>query len=138
METQHPSPHVKPKGGKAKGQKENEGKGGAKSVKFTCLELSECDPVIEEIPGNEVNVATMRINLANALGGGELGRKNRAKDCSSVTDTGFNGGGLRSYPRLERYVEYMMIFYHNDNLAKSREEELGFAFLESPGKDAWR
>ena len=67
------------------------------SVKFTCLEPSECDPVIEEIPENEVNLATRQINLANAHGVCGCGRKNRAEDCSIIIDTGFNGGGgLRS------------------------------------------
>ena len=35
---------------------------------FACLEMGECDPPIEEIPANEVNVATGQINLPNALG----------------------------------------------------------------------
>ena len=34
-------------------EKENEGKGSASAVKFTCMEPSENDPVIEEIPENE-------------------------------------------------------------------------------------
>ena len=86
------NPPLQTKGGKAKGQKSKEGKGGAQAVKFTCLELSECDPVIEEIPENGVNVATRQINLANAHGVGDWERKSRAKDCDSIIDTGFNGG----------------------------------------------
>ena len=77
--TQHPAPRPKHKGGKAKGQKGKEGKGGSKAVKFDCLEMNECDPVIGEIPENEVNLATRKINLANALvvgdWGQELGRR---------------------------------------------------------------
>ena len=73
MKTQHPTQHLKPKGGKSKGQKEKEGKGGAKAAKFDCLEMNECDQVIEEIPENEVNVATRQINLASALGVGDWG-----------------------------------------------------------------
>ena len=65
----------------------------------------ECDPAIEEIPESEVNLATRRINLANALGVGDWERKNCAEDCSIVIDTGFNGGGLRIYHCLRRYVE---------------------------------
>ena len=75
----------------AKSQKVKAGRGGGEAVMFTCLELSERDPVIEEIPGNEVNVATRQINLANALGVGDWERKNRPEDCSSIIDTGFSG-----------------------------------------------
>ena len=91
MKTHRPTQRLKPKGG-IKGSERKEGKGGAKAVKFTCLELSECDPVIEEIPENGVNVATRQINLANAHGVGDWERKSRAKDCDSIIDTGFNGG----------------------------------------------
>ena len=101
MKTQHPTPK-----GESKGQKANEGKGSADAVKFTCLEPSENDPVIEEIPENEVNVATRQINSANALGVGDWRSKNRSKYCSSIIATGFNGGGLR------RYVEYLRSFNH--------------------------
>ena len=117
--TQHPAQHPKPKGGQ-RVRRKKEGKGGAKAVKCTCLEMNECAPVIEEIPDNEVNVATRRINLANALGVCDWERKNWAGDCSRITDTGFNGGGLRSYPWLRRYVEYVRSFYPNANLAKTR------------------
>ena len=34
--------------------------------------MNECEPAIEEIPGNEVNVAT-RKKLANAIGVGDWG-----------------------------------------------------------------
>ena len=54
--------------------------------------------------GNAVNVATRKINLADASGVGDWERKNYAEDCSMIIDTGFNGGGLRSYPWLRRYV----------------------------------
>ena len=57
--------------------------------------MNEGDPVIEETPENDVNVATRQINLANAHGMGDWGRKNWAEECSSIIDTGFNGGGLR-------------------------------------------
>ena len=86
--TQHPTP----KGGKSKGQKANEGKGSAKYVKSAFLEPIENDPVVAEIPGNDVNVATGQINSANASGVGDWERKNWPDDCSSIIDTGFNGG----------------------------------------------
>ena len=62
------NPTINTKGGRPKGQKWKEGEGGAEAVQFACLEIDECDPSIGEIPGNEVNVATRKINLPNALG----------------------------------------------------------------------
>ena len=90
--------------------------------------MNECDPVIEETPENEANVATREINLANSLGIGDWERKNWAGECSSSIDTGFNGGGLRRYPWLVgRYFGYMAGFYPKAKLVKTREKELGFA-----------
>ena len=83
MKTQTPTP----KGGESKGREPNEGKGSVNAVKFTCLKPSGDDTVIEEIPENEVNVATRRINLASALGVGDWGGKTRPKYCSSIIDT---------------------------------------------------
>ena len=54
--------------------------GGVKAVKFTFPEMEERDPVIEEIPENEVNLATRQINLANAIGVGDWERKNWAEE----------------------------------------------------------
>ena len=110
--------------GEAIGKKAKEGKGGAKALKFTCMEMNECGPVIEEIPGNEVIVATRQINIANALGIGDWGRRNWAEGCSIIIDTGSNGGGLCRYHCLGRYVEYMRRFPHKANLVKTREKEL--------------
>ena len=93
MKTQQPTQFLRQMG-EANRQKGKEGRGAGKAVKFTCLEMDECDPVIEETPENEVNVATRETNLANALGMGDWERKNRAGECSSVIDAGFNGGGL--------------------------------------------
>ena len=95
---------------------------------------SNSDLVIEEIPGNEVNASTRKINLANALGVGEWGRKNWAGDCSIVIGAGFNGGGLRIYPWLRRYVEYLTSVYPKDNLVNTREKEFGFAFFDHQGR----
>ena len=53
--------------------------------------MDECDPAIEEIPENEVNVATRQVNSANALGVSDWGGKNWAEECSGIIDTGFNG-----------------------------------------------
>ena len=107
MKTQHPTP----KGEDRKVKKVEEGKGGAETVKFACLEMDECDPAIEEIPENEVNIATTQINLATALGVSDWERENWAEECSSIIDTGFNGGGLRSFSWFRRYGEYLRSFY---------------------------
>ena len=58
-----------------------------------------------EIPESGSNSARRHINMANVLGGNEWGRKNWEKECSSIIDTGFNGGGLCSFSCLNRYVE---------------------------------
>ena len=92
------------------------------------------DLVIEEIPGNEVNAATRKINLANALGVGDWERKKLDEDCSIIIDTGFNGGGLRRYPWLRRYVEYMRSFYHMANLVETRWEDSRFALGDHQGR----
>ena len=122
------NPITNTKGGRQKGQKRKEGKGGTEAVKFACLEMGECDPSMGEIPENEVNVATRKINLPNALGVSDCGRKNWAGECASIIDTGFNGCGLRIYSWLRRYAEYLRSFYHKSNLAKTDEKELRLAF----------
>ena len=129
-----PNPAPQTKGGKKIGRKEK-GTGGAKAVMFYCLEMNECVPVIEEIPENEVNVATMQIILANAPGVGDWGRGNCTEDCSIIIDTGFNGGGLRRYPVLRRYVEYVRSFPHMDNLVETREKIVEICVCESSGAD---
>ena len=67
-----------------------------KSVMFACLE-EEMGPRSEEIPESGANTAYRYINLENVLGGNGWGRKNWGKECSSIIDTGFNGGGLRRF-----------------------------------------
>ena len=84
--------------------------------------MNECDRVIEETPGNEVNVAARQTNLDNALGMGDLERKNWAGERSIIIDTGFNGGGLRIYHWLKRYVEYLRRFYHKAKLVETRDK----------------
>ena len=81
-------PTTNAKGDGPKGQK---GKGKGKSAHFACLEDEELGPENEEIPANEVNYDCRYINLANILGARDWGRKNRAKECSSVIGAGFNG-----------------------------------------------
>ena len=100
--------------GKGKGK----GKGKKKSVMFACLEDEEIDPRNEEIPGNGVNVDYRHINLANVLGSNDWGRKNWEKECSSIIDAGFNGGGLCSSSRMNRYGGYLRSFYPKENYIK--------------------
>ena len=69
-------------------------------------------------------MATRQIHLANALG----------VDFSRITDTGINGGGLRIYHWLRRYVEYLWSFYHKANLVKTREEEWRLALVDHQGR----
>ena len=45
---------------------------------FACMEPEGKGPRNEEIPENEVNLATRWINIANALGAGNWERKNCA------------------------------------------------------------
>ena len=68
------------KGARPKGQEGKECKCGSEAVKVACLEMDGSDPAIEEIPENEVNVATGKINLANAFGVSGWGRKNWAEE----------------------------------------------------------
>ena len=88
MKTQRPTPKGAIERTERKRRKES-----SKSVKFDGLEPSANDPVIEEIPENEVNVETRQVNLTNELGVGDWERKNRAEDCPGIIDTGCNGWG---------------------------------------------
>ena len=81
-------PTTNTKGG-PKGQK---GKGKWKAAQSACLGSEEMDPENEEMPANEVDLASRFINLANIMGAGDWERKNWAKECSSIIETGFDGG----------------------------------------------
>ena len=86
MKTQHPTT----KGGIDRTERERR-KRKCRRGKVYLPGTQRNDPVIEKIPGNEVNAATRHINLANALGVGGLGRKNRPIYRSSIIDTGVKG-----------------------------------------------
>ena len=75
------------KGG-PKGQK---GKGKGKSAHFPCLGDAELGPEKGEVSANGVNYTFRDINLANITGARDWERKNWAEECSSITNTGFNG-----------------------------------------------
>ena len=90
---------------------------------FACLDEEEMDPRSQEIPESGANTAYRRINLANVLGGNDWGRKNWEKECSSITDTGFNGGGLCIFSWLNRHGAYLGSCYPKSKLFKSTENQ---------------
>ena len=94
------NPTINTRGKRPKCQKGEEGKGGTNAAKFACLDMGECDPSIEEIQGNGVNVATGRINLPDALFADDWGSKNWDGGRSSIIDTRFKGGGMRSFANV--------------------------------------
>ena len=102
-------------------------------MKFASLVPSENGTAGEEIAGNQVNVSARQINLANAWGADDWEKSNSPMECSSITDAGFNGGGLRVFSWLRKYLEYVRSFYPKENLLKTRgwRGVLKFAFLES-------
>ena len=106
------------------------------SVKFACLVPSENVPIEEEIAENKVNVATRQINLANALGADDREWKNRPVECSSIIDTGFNGGGLSIFAWLRKYLEYQRSFPPKENMEKTREKVLKLVFAIHQGRDS--
>ena len=104
--------HTKRKRGRGKRKRKG------KSDLAACLEEEEMDPRNTEVSANEVKFACRHINLANVLGGNGWERKNCATECSSIFDTGFNGGCLCSFSWLSRYVEYLKIFFPKRNCLK--------------------
>ena len=106
------------------------GKGGGGTVQFACLDPEEMNPENEEIPANEVNLAIGFINLANITGSGNWERKNWAEERSSITDTGFNGWGFRSYEWLCRYAEYLRVFTLRKNW-RGPKKRVGICVCES-------
>ena len=128
------NPTTNTNGGRPRGQKWKEGKCGFEAVKFACLEMDECDPSIGEIPENGVNAATRQINLDNELGASDSETKNWAEECASIIDTGFGGGWLRIFAWLRRYVEYLRSSPPKENLVKTKEKELRFAFRNHKGR----
>ena len=56
-------------------------------------------------------IAESSVNLSGVLGSGQWGEKDWSKECSAITDTGFNGGGIRSHSWMQRYAMYLRSFY---------------------------
>ena len=79
-------------------------------------EEEEAGPGNVEIPESGANSECRHINMANVLVGNDWGRKNWEKECSSISDAGFNGGGLCSSPCINMYVEYLGSFYPEGNI----------------------
>ena len=74
---------------------------------FAFRGISESGPIIDKVLGNQVNVATRQSGISDISGDGEWGNKNWPEECSIVIDTGFNGGGLRSFSWLRGYLGYI-------------------------------
>ena len=100
--------------------KETKGKQGKpKSANFTCLWTQPNEENNEE---QEVNIATRQVNLSGVLCSGQWEEKDWSKECSSIADAGFNGGGLCIHAWMQRYVVYLGNFYHIDNRVKFKEK----------------
>ena len=100
------------KGGGTKRANPTDGKGkGVIDVSFR--KPSGNDTVAGEVSGGQVNFATAQVNLSDILGEDAWGNKNRPKECSSIIDAGFNGGGLRSFARMRKYPEYLRSAHPN-------------------------
>ena len=126
-------PNIQHQRGKTKRQKRKRRKGGTEAVKFTCLEMDEYDPAIEEIPENEVNVATRQINLVNALGVSDRGGRTGPQNDLVLPIPDLTDGGSRRYSWLRRYADCLVIFRPKENLAKTKAKDLGFAFWNHQG-----
>ena len=103
-----------------KWKREGKGKKGkSQASNFTYEENEEN----EEEENNEqvVNLTTRHVNLSGILGSGNWERKGWSKNCSAILGTGFNGGGLRSHARMQKYVSYLRSFHPGANLAKYKE-----------------
>ena len=96
------------------------------------METSENGPLAGEVSENKVNVATRQAPISDISGGGAR-EKNWPKECASGIDAGFNGGGLRRFSRLRKYVEYLKSCHHKAILVKTNEKLLRFAFGATKG-----
>ena len=103
---------------------------------FSCLEDEELGPEIEEVQAREVNFASRYINLSDILGANDWGRKNRAKERSSIIGAGFNGGGLCIFSWLGKYVEYLQSSCPKAKLFKKDGQVLRFVFWNQQGRES--
>ena len=78
-------PHNR-KTGKPKGENPTDGKG--KRISEVCFPgPSGGGPIVEEVSGNQVNVATRHVNLSDILGDGAWGNQNQPDERSIIIDT---------------------------------------------------
>ena len=124
------------KWGKPKGGNPTDGKGKGESVRYAFLEISGNGPIAEEVSGNQVDVSTRQVNMSDIPGEGAWGNKNWPDGRSIIIDAGFNGGRLRSSSRLRTYMEYLMSFHKNENIATTNEKSLIFAHEGRRGRDS--
>ena len=55
-------------------------------------------------------------------------------ECSSIIATGFNGGGLRSHARLQKYLEYIKSFPPKESAVKTKAKLLRIPFWGHEGR----
>ena len=81
-------PHPAPIGGSRKERNRMaERKGNGKSSKFDSMAPIGNDSIVEEVSGNQVNVATRHVNLSDILGDGAWGNQNQPDERSIIIDT---------------------------------------------------
>ena len=92
--------------GEGKPRKKKNGRG-EKSPTFACLCEGEVGPRNVEILESGSDSARRSINLANFSGGNGWRGENSEKECYSISDTGFNGGGICILSWLYRFADYL-------------------------------
>ena len=88
------------------------------------------------MPESQVSVTTRQVNISGIFGESAWGVKDWPGECSSIIDTGFSGGGFRSYARLRKCLEYLGIFDHKEAISKTKGNLLRFAFRDRECRDS--
>ena len=118
--TNTPPPSAKPGEKGKKGRNGEKGKG--KYDRFTPLETSACELGNGAMPESQVNVTARGVKLSGVLRESARCNKYWPVECSSIIDTGRNGGGLRIYAWLRKYIEYLERFYHRAAISKNKRK----------------
>ena len=79
MEQRYPHKRSKRENGKPKSENQTDGKGNGGSVRFDFLEPSGNGPVVEEVSGNQVNVAPTQVDISDISQGAFLGNQKLAR-----------------------------------------------------------
>ena len=84
----------------------------------------------------EANLTTRRVNLSGILGSGHWEKKDWSKECSSIVDTGFNGGGA-----VQSCVDAEICILSSEllpktNLVRYKEGVLRFIFGNRQGRNS--